>query len=301
MAILNVTPDSFYRESRRSDVDSAVSMALRFCAEGADIIDVGGESTRPGASPVRAEEEIARVVPVIERLRQETEAFISVDTQKASVADEALGAGADIVNDVSALKADPEMAEIVAAHGAGLVLMHMRGTPRTMQEDPAYTDVVIEVRDFLRDAVHTAESAGVSAECILVDPGIGFGKNLGHNLALLGNLHDLHAVGRPILLGVSRKSFLGLLLENEAAERLLGTAASVTAGIMAGAHVVRVHDVRAMRDVAQVADAIRGGLSSSRARSRSSSMSGDAPDHRDRVRSLAQSKASTSTSAGAGR
>lgn len=259
MGIVNATPDSFYPASRSPSADEAVRTALRLRDEGADILDVGGESARPGSRPVSAEEEAFRVVPVIERVRAATDALLSIDTQKASVAERALEAGADIVNDVSGLVADPRMAEVTAKYEAGLVLMHMKGTPETMQRAPVYRDVVTEVRDFLEAAVRRAEAAGVRRDGIVVDPGIGFGKTLEHNLGLLKELPALAVLGKPILVGTSRKSFLGRLLGHPEADRLLGTAASVAAAIWRGAHLVRVHDVREMVDVVRVTDAIRAG------------------------------------------
>ncbi len=264
MGVVNVTPDSFYPGSRRLDPDEALAFALKQVEAGADIVDVGGESTRPGASPVDAVEEIRRVVPVVARLRPLSRVLISVDTRNAAVAERALEAGADIVNDVSAL-GDPRMAEVVARAKAGLVLMHMKGTPSTMQSSPSYRDVVAEVTEYLGRAIDEAESAGVSSGSILVDPGIGFGKTLEHNLTLLHHLPSLLELSKPILVGTSRKSFLGRILSGQAPrragiddeDRLLGTAASVACAVLLGASVVRVHDVREMRHVVSVADAIK--------------------------------------------
>jgi dihydropteroate synthase len=274
MGVVNVTPDSFFAGSRRLDPDQALGFALKLVEAGADIIDLGGESTRPGASPVDVEEEIRRVVPVVARLRPLSRVLISVDTRNAAVAERALDAGADIINDVSALGADPRMAEIVARAKAGLVLMHMKGTPSTMQVAPSYRDVVAEVKEYLGRAIANAESSGVSSDSILVDPGIGFGKTLEHNLTLLHHLSSLSELSKPILVGTSRKSFLGRVLSGGPArhagsddeEQLLATAASVACAVLLGASVVRVHDVREMRQVVAVADAIKnqgasGGLS----------------------------------------
>lgn len=256
MGVVNVTPDSFYAGSRRLEPDEALAFARELVEEGASIVDFGGESTRPGARPVEVEEEIRRVVPVIARLRPSTRALISVDTRRAAVAEQALDAGADIVNDVSAL-ADPRMAEVVARANAGLVLMHMKGTPATMQVSPSYRDVVAEVKEYLRRAIEKAESSGIPGDSILVDPGIGFGKTLEHNLTLLHHLSSLSQLSKPILVGTSRKSFLGHILSGGPEDRLLGTAASVACAVLLGASVVRVHDVREMRQVAAVADAIK--------------------------------------------
>jgi len=264
MGVVNVTPDSFFAGSRRPDPDQALGFALELVEAGADIVDLGGESTRPGASPVDVEEEIRRVVPVVARLRPLTRVLISVDTRRAAVAEHVLDAGSDIINDVSAL-GDPRMAEVVSRAKAGLVLMHMKGTPSTMQISPSYLDVVAEVRDYLGRAVGKAESSGVSSDSILVDPGIGFGKTLEHNLILLHHLSSLSELSKPILVGTSRKSFLGRILSGGPARdagshdeaQLLATAASVACAVLLGASVVRVHDVREMRQVVAVADAIK--------------------------------------------
>jgi dihydropteroate synthase len=259
MGVLNVTPDSFSDGGRFLDARSAVEHALAMARAGADIIDVGGESTRPNAAPVSAEEELRRVVPVIERLHRQRGAFvISVDTTKAIVAEGALAAGARIVNDISALRFDPRMAGLVRERGAGLVLMHMQGTPQTMQQHPHYVDVVGEVRDFLRERLDAATAAGIAAESIAIDPGIGFGKTVQHNLQLLARLEVLGGLGQPLLVGVSRKSFLGKVLGKERPEeRIWGTAAAVAWSVAHGANIVRVHDVDEMRQVVQVIEAIQ--------------------------------------------
>ena len=256
MGVVNVTPDSFYSGSRVPHVTQAVARALEMAQAGADILDIGGESTRPGATGVDDDEEWRRIGPVIEAIRDQTSLMISVDTRKASVAEKALAAGVDLVNDVSGLK-DDAMAKVVARAGAGLAIMHMRGEPETMQQRPSYDDVVSEVKTFLAEAVSKAETSGVAPDSILVDPGIGFGKTLEHNLALLANLAALGDISKPILIGTSRKSFIGALLDDEPERRLFGTAGSVAAAILNGAHAVRVHDVVEMRDVARVVDAIR--------------------------------------------
>ena len=230
---------------------------------------MGGESTRPGSREIHPDEERSRVVPVLETLRARTDVMLSVDTRHASVAAAALQAGADIVNDVSAL-ADGGMAPRVADHDAGLVLMHMKGTPDTMQREPRYDDVVAEVKAFLDSAVKRAEDAGVRSDAIMVDPGIGFGKTLRHNLTLLHDLAELGELDKPVLVGTSRKSFLGTLLDREPESRLMGTAASVACAIMNGARVVRVHDVSEMHDVVRVTDAIRLAGDGSPARTRTS-------------------------------
>lgn len=259
VGILNVTPDSFSDGGRYSARDAAVARAWEMVAEGADWIDIGGESTRPGAAEVPVEEELRRVMPVIESLADQLRVPISIDTRKAAVAERALAAGATIVNDVSGLVFDPRMAEVVAEAGAGLVLMHARGTPATMQVNPVYDDVVAQTLGFLRRQVAVAVRAGVALEKIWIDPGFGFGKTLEHNLSILRRLREYASAGRPLLLGTSRKSALGLLLGGAPPEeRLEATAATVALAIAAGARAVRVHDVRQMARVARVADAIVG-------------------------------------------
>ncbi len=256
MGIVNVTPDSFSDGGMFETVDDAVRHATRLAADGADILDVGGESTRPGSEPVSADEELARVLPVIERLATgASDPAISVDTRKAEVASAAIDAGASIVNDVSA-GADPAMFEVVREHGAGIVLMHMRGEPKTMQESPHYDDVVAEVREFLRERIEAAEFAGIDAERIAIDPGIGFGKDLGHNLELLHRIDELLDLGRPVLVGPSRKRFIGTLLDLPEGERVEGTAGAVAWAVARGVHAVRVHDVREVVRVVRVVDAI---------------------------------------------
>lgn len=256
MGVLNVTPDSFSDGGSFLDRARAVDRAEEMIAAGATIIDVGGESTRPGAVPVSIEEEIARVLPVVTELRRRTGVTISIDTRHAAVAQEALDAGADIVNDVSAL-GDPAMASVVARTDAGLVLMHMRGTPATMQDDPRYDDVAREVTAELAVRMEWATDAGIDPTRIVVDPGIGFGKTRDHNLALIARLDVLAALGRPILLGVSRKAFIGSILGDAPVDRrAIGTAAACVVGLMHGARLFRVHDVEVVRDALQVADAV---------------------------------------------
>jgi len=257
MGVLNVTPDSF-SGGVASGVADAVAHGLRLFEDGADWLDVGGESTRPGAQPVAADEEIRRVVPVIEALVRRGAGPISVDTSKAEVARAALDAGASLVNDVSGFGYDPEMGKLVAARGVPAVLMHLRGGFAEMHRAPAYRDVMGEVVAELAAALARAERAGVPREHTLVDPGIGFSKDAAHSLEALRRLPELEALGRPILVGPSRKSFIGRVLELPVERRLMGTAAAVAACVMHGAHVVRVHDVREMVEVVRVCDAIRG-------------------------------------------
>jgi dihydropteroate synthase len=259
MGILNVTPDSFAGGLARGR-DEALAHGLRLFEEGADWVDVGGESTRPGAQPVAAAEELRRVVPVIEALRRRGAGPISVDTTKAEVARAALDAGADLVNDVSGFRFDPELGPLVARRRVAVVLMHLRGDFAGMHGAAAYRDVMGEVVDELGQSLSRAARAGVAAERVVVDPGIGFAKDAGHSLEALRRLPELHALGRPILVGPSRKSFIGKVLELPVSERLFGTAAAVAACVLAGAHFVRVHDVREMVQVVRVCDAIRGGL-----------------------------------------
>lgn len=261
MGVVNVTPDSFSDGGRFLDPSAAITRAAVLVEEGAALLDVGGESSRPGAREVPELEEIERVVPVIRGIRARGISVpISVDTRKAAVARAALEAGAEIVNDISAL-GDPEMAAVVRELGAGMVLMHMRGTPATMQDDPVYGDVVREVADFLADAVARAERAGIPAERVVVDPGIGFGKTVEHNLALLGGVPRLSAIGRPVLLGVSRKAFLGRLLGGAGADdRLAGTIGACVAGYLAGARIFRVHDARPVSEALRVAAAVSAGF-----------------------------------------
>jgi dihydropteroate synthase len=257
MGILNVTPDSFSDGGQFADAEAAVRHALEMVEAGADLLDVGGESSRPGSEPIPADDEIARVVPVIEQLAKWTTVPISIDTTKAAVAQAAIDAGAALVNDISALRLDPEMGAVIAKARVPAVLMHMRGIPKSMQEGPiVYTDLMGEIRAFLTEAIQRAVAAGIPEDQIIVDPGIGFGKTPEHNLAILHRLRELESLGRPLLIGSSRKAFIGKVLRAEATERLFGTAATVAAAVAGGAHILRVHDVGSMRQVAQVAWAI---------------------------------------------
>jgi dihydropteroate synthase len=256
MGVVNVTPDSFSDGGTFLDRDAAVHHGLRLAFEGADLLDIGGESTRPGAAPVSEREERNRVIPVIEGIRAENAGVrISIDTSKAAVAAAALDAGADYVNDVTALRGDPEMAALVAERGVDVCLMHMLGTPRTMQSEARYDDVVADVRAFLYERVEAAVHAGIAVERIEVDPGIGFAKTIEHNLELLDRLGELVDLGRPVVLGTSRKSFLGKITGRETAERMPATLATVVMGLERGAEVFRVHDVAPARDALAVAAA----------------------------------------------
>ncbi len=256
MGILNVTPDSFSDGGRFVSPRAALEHGLAMVEDGADLLDVGGESTRPGSRPVPLGEELRRTIPVIERLAKRVRLPIAVDTTKAEVARRALEAGASIVNDTSALRDDPEMLELLAAREAAVILMHRAGTPRTMQRHAAYGDVVEEIAAFLSRRAMTACRAGVDASRIVLDPGIGFGKTLAHNLALLRGLHQLLALGYPILLGPSRKSFLGTLLGAPVEDRLAGTLACLAAAMRQGVHIVRVHDVRPAAQLLRTLEAI---------------------------------------------
>lgn len=256
MGVVNVTPDSFSDGGLFLDVDAALSHGKELAEQGAEILDVGGESTRPGAEEVGAAEERARVEPVVAGLAET--ATVSIDTSKASVAEAALDAGASIVNDVTALQGDPAIGELCAERGAGLVLMHMRGDPRTMQEEPRYDDVVDEVKAFLAERLTVALGAGVAEERVWLDPGIGFGKTLDHNLELLRRLGELRSLGRPLVVGTSRKSFIGKIDGSQVGDRLGGTIASSVLAAAAGADVLRVHDVIESRQALLMATAILG-------------------------------------------
>ena len=257
MGVLNVTPDSFSDGGRYHQPEAAVEHTLAMIEQGADLIDIGAESSRPGSDPVEEEEEIRRLLPVITAVCRQVSIPVSVDTTKAGVARRALDAGAAIVNDISALRFDPLMGQVVAKAGAGLVLMHMQGTPKSMQRDPQYRDVVAEVRQFFIERMKTAEDVGIDPEQILLDPGFGFGKNVTHNLTLLMQLDQLSALGRPMVVGVSRKAFIGQVLDRQVGDRLMGTAVAVVVAVLRGARIVRVHDVGPMRDVVRMVEAIR--------------------------------------------
>ncbi len=261
MGILNITPDSFYDGGRFFDTAGAVEQALRMQDEGADIIDIGGESTRPGAAKIPVNEEIRRVVPVIESLSGKLKIPISVDTCKSRVAEAALSAGASIINDISGLRFDPEMAGVAAAGKAAVVIMHIRGTPADMQKNPSYKALIPEITDYLHQGIAIARQAGIPDDMMIIDPGIGFGKTVEHNLEIIRRLNEFTGFEKPILIGPSRKSFIGGILGGlPAAERLEGTAAAVAIGIFNGANIIRVHDVKEMLMVARTADRIKRGF-----------------------------------------
>ncbi len=261
MGVLNVTPDSFSDGGKFLDAKRAVQHALAMQRDGADIVDVGAESTRPGSEEISVAEELSRLLPVLERLRGKLKIPISVDTQKATVAEMALGAGAEIINDISGLRTDAELARVATRHGAALILMHMRGTPRTMQKGPFARDVMRDVIGGLKQSIATAKKYGVPSSQMVIDPGIGFGKNYAQNYELLAKLPKLATLGYPLMVGTSRKGFLGATLAKNgkpapAEERIWGTAATVAASILNGAHIVRVHDVAEMKQIAVVADCV---------------------------------------------
>ncbi len=258
MGVLNTTPDSFSDGGRYNSIDSAVERAVQMQQEGADIIDIGGESTRPGAEPLSADEELDRVLPVIKKCRALLNIPISIDTYKAKVAEVALQAGAVIVNDISGCRFDPQMPEIVQKYNAGLVIMHIKGEPRNMQVNPHYDDLISEIRNFFQKSIKLAQAAGVTEEQIVLDPGIGFGKRLKDNFQIIRELRIFSRLERPILVGPSRKSFIGRVLDLPPEDRLEGTLASVAASILNGAHIVRVHDIKETIRAAVIADAIAG-------------------------------------------
>lgn len=256
MGVLNLTPDSFSGDGICDDVDSAVKNALIMTAEGADIIDVGGESTRPGSKPVSLKEELGRVIPVVKKIAKSAGVPISVDTTKSEVARQALDNGASIINDISGLESDAKMISVAKEFRAKVVLMHIKGTPLTMQKNPAYGNLLKEILEKLRELIKKAEAGGVKKENIIIDPGIGFGKTFEHNLEILKGLSEFKALDKPILVGPSRKAFIGKILDAEPKNRIFGTAAAVSVAINNGADMVRVHDVREMKQVAAVTDAI---------------------------------------------
>ena len=257
MGVLNVTPDSFSDGGLFFDKEKAIAQGLRMVEEGADIIDIGGESTRPGSKPLGLEEELRRVIPVIESLSKEIGIPISIDTYKSAVAKKAIEAGAEIINDISGLKYDPTLAKVAAKEDTPLILMHIRGTPETMQKDVHYESLFSEILQYLSDSIQTAESAGLDPQQIIIDPGIGFGKTLEDNLLIIKNLFEFRVLGKPILLGTSRKSFVGKILDADAKDRIEGTLSSIAIGVLNGAHIIRCHDVLQAKKAIAVADAIR--------------------------------------------
>jgi len=259
MGILNVTPDSFSDGDQYFETEKAIEHALVMARDGADIIDVGGESTRPYSGRISANQEIDRVIPVIDALRKEITIPISIDTYKSEVALEALNHGASIVNDISALRVDTNMASVAARAGVPVILMHIKGTPENMQVNPTYEDLITEIIGFLKDGIGRSKAAGIREELILVDPGIGFGKTFDHNLRIIKELSRFAALQRPVLLGTSNKAFIGHILDKEAHERDTGTMATIAAGVMNGAHIVRVHNVKKALETVRMIDAIKRG------------------------------------------
>lgn len=258
MGILNVTPDSFSDRGAYFSRDAAVEHGIRMAEEGADIIDVGGESTRPGADPVPPDEEIRRTMPVIEALSKRVNVPVSIDTYKADVARRALDAGASMINDIRGLRFDHDMPKVAAEYNVPVVIMHIKGNPGNMQDNPVYEALIPEIMDYLRISIRLALKVGVREDMIILDPGIGFGKSLAHNLEIINNLQEFTCLHKPVCIGVSRKAFIGKILGGApASDRLEGTAAAVAVSIMNGASIVRVHDVKEMAKVARVADAIK--------------------------------------------
>jgi dihydropteroate synthase len=258
MGILNVTPDSFSDGGQYFDAASAIRRAVQMVADGADIIDIGGESTRPGSEPVGREEELRRTIPVIQSLAKDIKVPISIDTCKAEVAKKALDAGASMVNDISGLRFDPGLKKVVAEYNVPVVIMHIKGTPRDMQKNPVYEALLPEISDYFREEIEIAGEAGIPEDRMIIDPGIGFGKTFAHNLEIIHRLQELTLHEKPLLIGPSRKAFIGKILgDARPGERVEGTAAAVAVSIMNGANIVRVHDVKEMSRVAKVADAIK--------------------------------------------
>jgi dihydropteroate synthase len=257
MGVLNVTPDSFSDGGLFFDKEKAISHALRMVEGGADIIDIGGESTRPGSKPLELEEELRRVIPVIESLAKEVDVPLSIDTYKSTVAQRAIEAGAEIINDISGLHFDPSLAKVAAKNDTPLILMHIRGTPETMQKGVHYDSLFSEILQYLKESIQRAESTGLDPRQIIIDPGIGFGKTAEDNLLIIKNLYEFRILGKPILLGTSRKSFIGKILNTEVGDRLEGTLSSIAIGVLNGAHIIRSHDVLQAKKAIAVADAIR--------------------------------------------
>ena len=258
MGILNVTPDSFSDGGQYFDKSAAVKRAIQMVEDGADIIDIGGESTRPGSQPLAIEEELRRTLPVIEALTKEINAPISIDTYKSEVAKRALDAGAAMVNDISGLRFDPEMPKVVSAYKVPVVIMHIKGTPKDMQKNPVYEALIPEIMDYLRESIRSAKESGIAEDMIIIDPGIGFGKTFEHNLEIIHNLYNFTLLEKPVLVGLSRKAFIGKILGDvPAGKRLEGTAAAIAISIINGANIIRVHDVKEMVKVAKVANTVK--------------------------------------------
>ena len=258
MGIVNVTPDSFYDGGKYKETESAVRQGLKLAEEGADIVDIGGESSRPGAMPVSVKEELKRVIPVIKDLSKEIEIPISIDTYKSEVAEEALKNGAGMINDISALRMDENMVKVAREYDIPLILMHMQGTPRTMQKNLHYKDVIAEIYQFLNNRIEFAEENGIKPNKIIIDPGIGFGKTTKHNLLIVKNLKKFKSLKKPLLIGPSRKRFIGEVLDLPLEERLEGTLGAVAVALLNGAEIVRVHNVKETKRVVEIVEAISG-------------------------------------------
>ena len=259
MGVLNVTPDSFSDGGLFFEREKAIEHGIAMADEGADFIDIGGESTRPFSNPISVDEEAERVVPVIEALSREVSIPVSIDTWKGAVAREAIKAGASIINDISALRLDPDLASIAAKAGVPVILMHMQGMPQNMQKNPVYDDLIGEIKGFLQDAVKRGTEAGIREELILIDPGVGFGKTFDHNLQIIKQLPQFLSLGRPLLIGTSNKAFIGKVLQKEPDERVTGTMATVAMAAMLGAHIVRVHRVKEAVETVRMVDAVKRG------------------------------------------
>lgn len=259
MGVLNVTPDSFFNGGHYFTIDNAVKHGQRMAREGADIIDIGGESTRPFSDPLPLDEELRRVIPLIKALSQEIDIPISIDTYKSEVASQALEAGAKMVNDISAMRFDPAMVQLVASAGVPIVLMHMKGTPKNMQVNPVYGDLLGEIIGFLHKVTEKAVSLGIRRDLIIIDPGIGFGKSFDDNLTVLRDLHRISSLGYPILVGTSNKAFIGHVLDLPVESRNTGTMATIAAAVMNGANIIRAHNVRAAKETVTIIDAIKSG------------------------------------------
>ena len=257
MGVLNVTPDSFSDGGIFFDKEKAIARGLKMVEEGADFIDIGGESTRPGSKPLGLDEELRRVIPVIEFLAKEMDVPISIDTYKSAVAKKAIDAGAQIINDISGLHLDPSLSQVAAKEDVPLVLMHIRGNPETMQKNIHYESLFSEIIQYLKDSIQKAESAGIDSEQIIIDPGIGFGKTVEDNLLILKNLKEFKILGKPLLLGTSRKNFIGKILNADVTERLEGTLSTIVVGVLNGAHIIRCHDVLQAKRAIAIADAVR--------------------------------------------
>jgi dihydropteroate synthase len=258
MGILNVTPDSFSDGGRYFDKSAAIKRAIQMSEDGADIIDIGGESTRPGSQPLAIEEELRRTLPVIEALTKEINIPISIDTYKSEVAKRALDAGAAMVNDISGLRFDPEMPKVISAYKVPVVIMHIKGLPKDMQKNPVYEALIPEIMNYLREGIRSAKESGIAEDMIIIDPGIGFGKTFEHNLEIINNLYNFTLLEKPVLVGLSRKAFIGKILgDAPAGERVEGTAAAIAISITNGADIIRVHDVKEMVKVAKVANAVK--------------------------------------------